>query len=100
MQKITLIISTFILLFSVSCKSPVTEEKIEIPQRVDEVPRIDPAALHSRIEAGETLTIVDVRSRESYNSEHIPGAIHIPGSEVSSRLAEFPTTNDIILYCT
>lgn len=42
---------------------------------------------------------VDVRSKESYDAGHIPGAISIPLSELLSRTRELPPGKFIITYC-
>lgn len=42
---------------------------------------------------------VDVRSKESYDADHIKGAISIPLSEVQARMGELPKNKMIITYC-
>ena len=42
---------------------------------------------------------IDVRSEDEYNSGHIEGAIHIPVSEIESRLNEIPKDKLVIVYC-
>ncbi len=37
-----------------------------------------PAELHSMIERGEHVNIIDVRNEEDYRKGHIPGAINVP----------------------
>lgn len=39
---------------------------------------VSPSDLQARLDAGERLTIVDVRSAELYKKGHIPGAINVP----------------------
>lgn len=64
------------------------------------IARITPAELNDRIAAGEQIMIVDVRSRSSYDSGHIPGSVSVPGNETENRLSEFPTDRPIVSYCT
>jgi len=42
---------------------------------------------------------IDVRSEDEYKSGHIQGAIHIPVSEIESRLDEIPIDKPAIVYC-
>ncbi len=42
---------------------------------------------------------IDVRSKESYDEGHIPGAISVPVSELISRLKEVPPHRFLIPYC-
>ncbi|MCP9618887.1 metalloregulator ArsR/SmtB family transcription factor [Nocardia otitidiscaviarum] len=51
-----------------------------------------------RRDAGE-VTLIDVRPHEEYRAGHIPGAINIPLSELTTRLAELPADRDIVAYC-
>ncbi len=45
-------------------------------------------------------TIVDVRSRAEFNSEHISGSKNIPLDEVADRLPEFQNMQKpVVLYC-
>ena len=67
----------------------------------------DDLALARRIPRDEAIQMVkqhkavwiDVRSKESYDESHIPGAISIPLSEMMSRLKELPPHKFLITYC-
>ncbi|RPI52971.1 MAG: hypothetical protein EHM56_07770 [Chloroflexi bacterium] len=63
------------------------------------VPRISVAETWEGMQAGQVL-LLDVRSRESYNSLHATDAVSIPEDEINARLGELPRDRDIILYCT
>jgi len=63
------------------------------------VPRISVAETWEGMQAGQVL-LLDVRSRESYNSLHATDAVSIPEDEINARLEELPRDRDIILYCT
>lgn len=54
-----------------------------------------------RLDAGERLTIVDVREESEYAAGHVPGAIHI-GKGVMERDVETKipdNSTELILYC-
>jgi rhodanese-related sulfurtransferase len=59
---------------------------------------IEPEEAREPVAAGE-LVVVDVRSREMWleESDRVPGAVHIPGDELDSRLDELPEDKKILL---
>jgi rhodanese-related sulfurtransferase len=58
------------------------------------------AQLLERLDRGD-CAVLDVRSAREYRSGHIPGALHIPHSQVSGRLDELQPyrDDDIVVYC-
>lgn len=46
-----------------------------------------------------TLMILDVRDKESFEQEHIPGAVNIPLQELLGRLREVPKDKTVVCYC-
>jgi 3-mercaptopyruvate sulfurtransferase SseA len=71
-----------------------------MPRNMNDVPRISPEALNSRLENGESILIVDTRSAREFDGHHIAGAISIPLEQVQSSLDELPKDRDIVFYCT
>lgn len=56
--------------------------------------------LNTLIETGENVTIVDTRSPEAYEREHIPGAISIPHQEMSEEsTADIDEESLVVTYC-
>lgn len=53
----------------------------------------------SLVESNVSLIIVDVRTREEYDSGHIEGAILIPVSELESRINELSKEEELLIYC-
>jgi len=51
------------------------------------------------MDRGEEITMIDVRTPEEYNDEHIPGSILIPLNTIPG-LKEFPYQGRVVLYCT
>ncbi|MGW0563268.1 rhodanese-like domain-containing protein [Streptomyces sp. NPDC003016] len=61
---------------------------------------IDSADLKAALEEGQELVVVDGRSTESYEREHIPGAISIPHRSISQdSLAGLSRTPLYVAYC-
>ena len=51
------------------------------------------------LDAGEPLSLIDLRPAEEFKTGHLPGARSIPFQEVLKRYAEIPRTGRVILYC-
>lgn len=64
--------------------------------------RILPEDLKTQIEAGEGVTIIDLREKIDFdlNPKLIPTALRISPDEIEHRHEELPKDRDIILYCT
>jgi rhodanese-related sulfurtransferase len=70
-------------------------------------PEVDPGRsltageLLERIDRGETLRILDVRSEAEFAAGHVPGAVNIPFTRLPSRMVDFAGTveDELILYC-
>jgi membrane protein DedA with SNARE-associated domain len=67
-------------------------------QRLD-VARISPEELRGRIDAGEDLFIVDLRSRLEDDSISVPGAIRLAAEDLSVNSSGIPRDREIILFC-
>ena len=63
--------------------------------------KITAAAVKSRLDKGEQLIIVDVRTKEEYDDGHIPKSLLIPYDEIEVKAASLlPDKNAaIIVYC-
>ena len=70
-------------------------EKMEV---VHHVPEIDALDLHTRMERGDNLVILDTRTPEEYQRFCIPGGRSLPGGELALRITD--VVNDIDEYTT
>ena len=61
--------------------------------------RVTASELKSMIEKGGKITLIDVRTPEEYNEEHIPGAINLPLNKFYD-IKDFPYKGNVVLYCT
>lgn len=55
--------------------------------------------LKRRLEAGETIQIIDVRSPGEYAAGHIPFAVNMPLEQVDSRLDDLREHTPVVLVC-
>ncbi len=72
------------------------------PSQADELasaPRISQAEFRKALAAGEIL-VLDVRDAQAYANGHIPGAISIPLTDLSSHAQELKAEKrPIVTYC-
>ncbi|GAA3657346.1 rhodanese-like domain-containing protein [Microbacterium marinilacus] len=59
----------------------------------------DPSDVAAARAAGEPTTVVDVRSRASFDQGHVPGAIHLPSAEIAQRHGELAGLPNLVVYC-
>ena len=71
---------------------PVPEAPLESAKRIGRDEAI-------KLVKSKKAVFVDVRSKESYDAEHIKGAISIPLSDIVTRVKEVPRGREIITYC-
>jgi membrane protein DedA with SNARE-associated domain/rhodanese-related sulfurtransferase len=67
-----------------------------------ELARIEVAELHERLNCAPAPLIVDVRNAtaQSLERRRIPGALHVPLTDIERQLANLPREREIIFYCT
>src|SRR5436853_6651997 len=53
---------------------------------------------HALDEKPESVVVLDTRDRESFEQEHLPHAMNIPGEELKNRLNELPKNKAIVPY--
>ncbi|HYL84822.1 MAG TPA: VTT domain-containing protein [Candidatus Angelobacter sp.] len=66
------------------------------------IARITVDELKGKLDAGEALTIVDLRHSLDFEAapETIPGAMHMDAKELEERNERLPRDREVILYCT
>ncbi len=65
-----------------------------------EVARITPEELRDRMDAGENLYVVDLRTTVDNDWPPVPGAIRLSIETLTSTASQIPRDQEIILYCT
>ena len=63
------------------------------------LPALYAGDLKRRLEADEKITLLDVRSREAFEEEHLPGAMQIYLGELPGRLEELPAGRPVVTFC-
>ena len=81
--------------------SPEENESLTTTPAV-EVSRVTVEEVKARIDRGEPLGFVDVRSPEAWakSDVKIKGAIRVPLDEMMNHLGRIPRDRSIITYCT
>ena len=66
-----------------------------------EYKKITPEDAKARIDSGDEIIILDVRTEEEYNSGHIPNAILIPNETITDKTPDLLSNLDaeILVYC-
>jgi len=64
-----------------------------------EVARISPEELRVRLDAGEDLYIVDLRTARDNGSPSVPGAVRLSAEDLAASSMQIPRDREIILYC-
>ena len=79
--------------------TPVSKDAAQTP--VIEYKRITAEEAKARIDSGNDIIILDVRTEEEYNSGHIPNAILIPNETIIDKMPDLLPDLDaeILIYC-
>lgn len=63
------------------------------------ITEISPQEFIARREAGEALTLLDVRESWELAVASVPGIVHIPMGEVAQRLSEIDRDKEVVVLC-
>lgn len=63
------------------------------------VNEIDVGALKARLDAGEAIELLDIRSDGELLQGVLPGSQHLPMHMIPLRMADLPRDRDVVLYC-
>lgn len=67
--------------------------------RREVMPAMTPGEMLDRLDAGEDLTILDVRTQGEWDAGHIEGSLHINLVELRGRLDEVPADKPVAVTC-
>ena len=63
------------------------------------IAEITPSEFIRRRDAGEALTLLDVREAWELNVASVPGIVHIPMGEVAERVGEIDRNREVVVMC-
>ncbi|MFL6519640.1 MAG: molybdopterin-synthase adenylyltransferase MoeB [Chthoniobacterales bacterium] len=78
------------------CAGPAEADWFAAPE---EVPAISVRELKSKMDNGETITLIDVRETFEYEIARIEGSRLIPLGELETRIGELPKSGALVLQC-
>lgn len=64
----------------------------------DDVPRMRAQDLRNRLQAGDDLMVVDVRSVPEFAAERIAGAVHVSLADIAKGTHRLPHDRPIVTY--
>ena len=104
MKKIASFFALVASLLTLSgCASPATAAATPMPAATAavEYKKISAADAKARMDSGDAIVILDVRTQEEYDAGHIAGAILVPNETISDKQpALLPDLNaEILVYC-
>jgi adenylyltransferase/sulfurtransferase len=82
--------------YEVFCGIPqaAAAEEAEVP-----VPEVTVEELHTKLQSGEKITLIDVREQFEWDIARIPGAKLIPLGDLHGRMSELDSADTIYLQC-
>ena len=104
MKKIASFLALAASLLTLSaCASPAAAAATPAPTATAtvEYKKISAADAKARMDSGDTIVILDVRTQEEYDAGHIPGAILVPNETIADKQpALLPDLDaEILVYC-
>ncbi len=66
-------------------------------RRAADVQRITPAEARPLLDGGQAI-LYDVRSADSYRTQHAAGAVSFPEADVAARFGELPDDKALVFY--
>lgn len=63
------------------------------------IPEITPREYIARRDAGEPLTLLDVREDWELGVASVPGILHIPMGQVADRITEIDRDKEVVVLC-
>ena len=78
---------------------PAVGSWAEESNRSSQASYVSPATVKSWMDAGQSVTFLDVREPDEFTAGHLPGAINIRYDQVASLADQLPHEQLIVLYC-
>jgi thiosulfate/3-mercaptopyruvate sulfurtransferase len=108
MRKITFLLLVTLVLLSAACLGEgVKNAEMTLDTKLSEVTgglnstELTAADFMEMYTRGDDFVLIDVRTKREFDEGYIPGAVHIPYTELDTRIDELGLSKDqkIVLYC-
>ena len=92
---------SFLAIFTAGLIASFLPAEARATPTADSIPRMTIQELKERMDSGDRIVILDVRSAQDYSTSpnKIRGAIRIPLDQLKSRYTELPAAAEIVAYC-
>ena len=64
-----------------------------------QINEIDSPELKNRLDAGEDIVLLDIRSEAELRQGILPGSEHLPMHLIPLKIQDLPKDKDVVLYC-
>lgn len=78
--------------------SPTATASPTLPPSSSAVQTISAQELKEKLDRGERLVLIDLRSQSQFATGHIQGALDIPEPELAGRSLDLPLDSQVIVY--
>ena len=92
---------SFLVIFAAGLIASFLPMEARATPTTDSIPRMTIQELKGKMDSGDRIVILDVRTAEDYSTSpyKIRGAIRIPLDQLKSRYTELPAAAEIVAYC-
>jgi len=92
---------SFLVIFTAGLIASFLPAEARATRAADSIPRMTIQELKEKMDRGDRIVILDVRSAQDYSPSpsKIRGAIRIPLDHLKSRYTELPAAAEIVTYC-
>ncbi|KGK98367.1 hypothetical protein LI82_11715 [Methanococcoides methylutens] len=98
-EKIVLVLAILVIsCFILGCAKPATSDQVVEVDRTAGYTDVSVQEAKKMIDSGEVF-LLDVRTVNEFETEHIEGAVNINVNELGSRLDEVSRDETILVYC-
>ena len=63
------------------------------------VEEITPEKLKAKLDAGEDVQVIDIRSPAAFERGHVPGARNVPMGHLPARMDDIEWGDDVVVVC-
>jgi len=92
-------VASFLLAFRQLAEAQIAEiERLSATFFAESPEPVDVEELSRHLSRGDVV-LLDVRPREEYESDHLPGALSVPIRDLESELGRLPRKKRIVAYC-